>query len=335
MEAGVSIIICSFNGAERLPETIRHLATQSVPAHIAWEILVIDNASTDATALMAKTEWEKYQVTGVNFRVLQEDEPGKSFAWETGLKAARYEYLLTCDDDNHLSPHYVATSYNIMHGDDTIGVLGGCGIILPEEPVWNGLTTYRSSYIAGTQHWAPTQHWVYGAGSTCRRTVLLRLFEMGWQQITGGRTNVKLICGEDVELCFIYYLQGYKICADDRLTFDHFIPLKRQSFAFLLNLEYWISYSYVLMNNYLMQIESDQRSVKKKLNSWLIFNLKVLIRLLGQIIKQTILKREQITQAQRLALQSRLGAIASLIQNRKKIIQHAAMLKRILEGQAN
>jgi len=63
--------------------------------------------------------------------------------------------------------------------------------------------------------------------------------------------------------------------------------------------------------------------------------LKVLIRLLGQIIKQTILKREQITQAQRLALQSRLGAIASLIQNRKKIIQHAAMLKRILEGQAN
>ena len=331
MEIGVSVIICSYNGAARLPETIRHLAAQSVPAHISWEILLIDNASTDATGSTASVEWQKHNITGVNFQVLYERQPGKSYAWETGLKAARYDYLLTCDDDNHFSSHYVATVYDIMQGDKTIGVLGGCGVLLPEKPEWEDLTNHRSAYVAGTQHWAPTQHWVYGAGSTCRRAVLLSLFEMGWQQIAGGRTNVKLICGEDVELCFIYYLQGHKICADDRLTFDHFIPLKRQTFAFLLNLEYWISYSYVLMNNYLMQIENDQRSVQRKLNDWLIFNFKALIRLLGQIIKQSVLKREQISQAQRLALQSRLGAIKSLIQNRNKIIQHAAMLKQVLD----
>lgn len=331
MEIGVSVIICSYNGAARLPETIRHLAAQRVSADIPWEILLIDNASTDATGSIASVEWQLYNITGVNFQALYEGRPGKNYAWETGIKAARYEYLLTCDDDNHLSPDYIATVYDIMQNDDSIGVLGGCGILLPEEPVWDGLTIYRSSYVSGTQHWASTDHWVYGAGSICRRTILLELFTLGWQHIGGWRRNHSLVGGEDVEVCFMFHLLGYKIIADDRLIFHHFTPLKRQTFAFLLKLEYGISYSYVLLNNYLMRIENDQRSVQRKLNNWLIFNFKSLIRLSWQIIRQIVLKGEQISQAQRLALQSRLGAITSLIQNRKKIIQHAAMLKQVLD----
>jgi len=49
IKPGVSVVICTYNGAERLPETIRHIANQTVPAHIPWEFIVVSNACTDNT----------------------------------------------------------------------------------------------------------------------------------------------------------------------------------------------------------------------------------------------------------------------------------------------
>ncbi len=33
---GVSVVICCFNSAARLPETLRHLARQDCPSNLAW-----------------------------------------------------------------------------------------------------------------------------------------------------------------------------------------------------------------------------------------------------------------------------------------------------------
>ena len=54
---GVSIAICTFNGEERLPATISHLKRQSTDKRLDWEVIVIDNASTDSTARVARECW--------------------------------------------------------------------------------------------------------------------------------------------------------------------------------------------------------------------------------------------------------------------------------------
>lgn len=333
MESGVSVIICCYNSAERLPDTLRCLATQQVPVGIKWEIIVIDNASTDDTGGIALTEWNRHNVHGVQFSVLHQPIPGKNYAYKSGLEKASYEFLLTCDDDNRLAVNYVATVYELMQADSLIGVLGGCGIFDAEKPVWNGIKAHEESYINGSQkERAANAHWVYGAGSACRKSVLNSLYERNWRQITSGRNGTKLICGEDVEICFAFFLSGYKIVADDRLKFNHFVPLKRQSLKYLLNLQYWISYSYVLLNNYLMLMEKDNRRVEKKLNAWLIYTLKQHIRLQTKLIHQKLIKRMPLTDEQKLNLKGNIGTMISILQNRTKISKHYENLQHVFEN---
>ncbi|MGY3211653.1 glycosyltransferase [Mucilaginibacter sp. HD30] len=330
MEKGVSVVVCCFNGADRLPQTIKHLALQRVPPWVKWEIVIIDNASTDNTAQLAISEWACHRMQDVPFRVIAEPAAGLRYAREKGLLSAAYEYLIFCDDDNWLSDQYVATVYEIMSADDKIGVLGGCGIFKPQEPVWADAEKYKSCYVNGSQTWASTQHWVYGAAATYRKSALTQFYKDGWQPIAVGRAGNTMGAAEDVEICFMFFLNGYKIEADDRLQFDHFVPTARQNINYLLKLEYGIGYSYVLLSNYLAIIEQDERTIKQKLRDWLIFALKKRARLFYQITKQKILKGEPALLKQRLDLQSCRGTIASLVQNKKRIIEHAAMLKRIL-----
>jgi glycosyltransferase involved in cell wall biosynthesis len=45
----VSVIVATHNRASRLRETLEALRAQQTPAGLGWEILVVDNGSTDAT----------------------------------------------------------------------------------------------------------------------------------------------------------------------------------------------------------------------------------------------------------------------------------------------
>ena len=55
---GVSFLLCTYNGANRLAETLACLAAQDAPAGIPWEIVFVDNASTDGSAIVAQEFWE-------------------------------------------------------------------------------------------------------------------------------------------------------------------------------------------------------------------------------------------------------------------------------------
>ena len=75
MDMKISVIICTYNGASRLPATLEKLAAQSVPAECPWEVLLIDNASTDDTAAVAKQIAIDFPAP---LRVLHEPTPGKA-----------------------------------------------------------------------------------------------------------------------------------------------------------------------------------------------------------------------------------------------------------------
>src|SRR5688572_10602380 len=98
---GISVIICCYNSSSRLPETLKHLANQSVPGKINWELIVVNNASTDNTASVAETEWAKYNLE-IPLHVVDQPVPGQSAARDKGYEVASHEYLLYVDDDNWL-----------------------------------------------------------------------------------------------------------------------------------------------------------------------------------------------------------------------------------------
>jgi len=51
---GISVLVCTYNGAKRLEKTLAHLAAQVTNSTVEWEIILVDNNSTDNTSVIAK-----------------------------------------------------------------------------------------------------------------------------------------------------------------------------------------------------------------------------------------------------------------------------------------
>jgi glycosyltransferase involved in cell wall biosynthesis len=240
MVSGVSVIVCSYNGATNLPATLHHLCRQLVKPKVLWEILVINNASTDNTFDVAKKVLSEYNPE-VPYFVLDEPRPGKNNAVDTGLRLAKYRYVLICDDDNWLAHNYVQTAFDIMQANPQIGMLGGKGI--PEfegkPPIWFG--TFQNYYAVGQQNpesgeVSTSKGFLWGAGAVINKAAYQRLIEAGFKRIITYERYPRLARGEDVELCLAISLTGYKIWYSNSLVYRHFIGKDKLDWNFLLRL---------------------------------------------------------------------------------------------------
>jgi glycosyltransferase involved in cell wall biosynthesis len=121
LSCGVSAVICCHNSARRLPQTLRHLAAQLVPEKIDWEVIVVDNASTDRTADVARANWPRDARTPI--RVVLEPGIGLSNARKRGFLEARHNIVSFIDDDNWVCPEWIELVSNIMtnHPDIAAG----------------------------------------------------------------------------------------------------------------------------------------------------------------------------------------------------------------------
>ena len=264
---GVSVIVCCYNSAQRLSKTIEHLARQQVPNYIPWEVIVIDNVSTDDTGAVAQQLWQEYgQPT--TLRIIVEKQAGLSFARHAGFTNARYEYCLFCDDDNWLDKSYVVIAFQTMKKDHQIGVLGGMGeaVCEIEPPEW--FENNQSNYAVGPQ--SPlegditySRGYVYGAASTYRKSVYLLLTEDGYKGFLTGREGNKMTAGDDSELCYNYVLKDYKIYYSTRLRFKHFIPANRLTKDYYLRLKQGFVHSRVVLMLYRYKINQEQMLYKK------------------------------------------------------------------------
>lgn len=238
--AGVSVIICCYNSATRLPETLKHLARQVMPPSVPWEVIVANNASTDDTAEVAIRVWQGLGQP-VKLQVLHEPKPGKSFALETGFAAAKYEVIVTVDDDNWLDDSYLQTAFAVMNREPRIGVLGGCITAHFEEPPPPWFRYVQAAYAVGPQgrengdatSCKPT---VAGAGMVLRKSAYDQLKARNFKLCVQGNCGSKVVGGEDQELCFAMVLSGYRTWYDDRLRLTHFIPKARLTRDYFLSL---------------------------------------------------------------------------------------------------
>lgn len=230
-DKGVSVIICCFNSANRLPETLQHLALQQVSVDIPWEVIVVNNNSTDNTTEIAIQEWNKYPLH-TPIRVVDQPIIGLSHARKKGIETAKYDLCLFCDDDNWLCENYVKITYEIFSNNPLIGALGGRGTPVCEisPPTW--FKNFEGGYAVGKQSMMSgsltnSRGYVYGAGAAFRKTALTKLFQKGFRSLLTGRKGKSSSSGEDKELCYGLILIGYEIWYDERLKFNHFIPKER------------------------------------------------------------------------------------------------------------
>jgi glycosyltransferase involved in cell wall biosynthesis len=100
----VTVILCTYNRAQMLTETLESLAALVLPQPVCWEVLVVDNNSNDATREVVEGFCQRQ--TGF-FRYVFEPRPGKSFALNTGIRESRGEVLAFLDDDVTVEPAWL------------------------------------------------------------------------------------------------------------------------------------------------------------------------------------------------------------------------------------
>ena len=260
-EKGVSVIICCYNSALRLPETLKHLSLQQTSA--SWEVIVVNNNSTDATRQVANEEWNKLGVPTA-FRVVEEATPGLAAARNRGIAEAKYDYLIYCDDDNWLSPNYVADVYELFEEDSTIGIIGGNGSPVTEgkAPIW--FEQFVHSYAAFPQsETARFVGGVYGAGMSIKKKCYTSILESRFESLLTDRNGTALSSGGDSELCYLVLLSGYKIWCDDRLQFKHFIPKERLQWDYLKRLHIGFAKSNVVIYLYDFALNTNCKPLPK------------------------------------------------------------------------
>src|SRR5262245_11833929 len=109
---GISVIVCCFNSSKRIRNALIALANQEFRSAIDWEILLVDNNSTDDTAAFSNNLWKTLS-KDIQFRILFEPQTGLANARRRGVNEATYSTILFCDDDNWLAPDYLQTAFDI------------------------------------------------------------------------------------------------------------------------------------------------------------------------------------------------------------------------------
>ena len=92
----ISVVLATYNRAASLQDTFESFTKLAVPAGITWELLVVDNNSTDETRSVV----ERFaKAAGFSVRYIFEGTQGRSAALNTGIAAAGGEIIAFTDDD--------------------------------------------------------------------------------------------------------------------------------------------------------------------------------------------------------------------------------------------
>ena len=116
----ISVVVCSYNGSRTIRECLEGLKRVEYPN---FEVIVVDDGSTDTTAAIARES---------GFRLISTPNRGLSNARNTGLAAATGEIVAYIDDDAWPDPDWLTYLAAAFVGSTHVGV-GGPNIAPPGD----------------------------------------------------------------------------------------------------------------------------------------------------------------------------------------------------------
>ena len=149
MKPLISVIICTRDRAEALRGALQSLCACDVPDRLAWEVLVVDNGSTDDSSYVTNEFQGRLPL-----RLIHEPIAGLSQARNCGTEAARGKWLVWIDDDVVVAAHWLRAYHHATQQYPEAAVFGG--VISPSltgDPAWwlrGGISHIHDAYAART-----------------------------------------------------------------------------------------------------------------------------------------------------------------------------------------
>jgi glycosyltransferase involved in cell wall biosynthesis len=225
----VSVILCAHNPRpHHFQATLDGLRQQDFPLS-DWELIVIDNRSTEPLAGRFDLSWHPHG------RFVVESELGLARARRRGYAEARGELIVHSDDDNILNPDYLRTAWRIRNEFPQIGNFGGQIVArYDREPRNAHEATFGFARALESDRWSNIlddgRTMPYGAGMCLRREVVALYLEQvarDPRRLILGRTGNRFITGEDIDLNYVAVRGGYGTGLFRALSLVHLIPANR------------------------------------------------------------------------------------------------------------
>lgn len=243
----VSVAIPTFNGRERVPDVLHALFGEA--GSVPFEVIVIDNASTDGTAgaVEAHPSAAALRARGVAVRVVREPRAGLTHARARGVAEARGEAVCFLDDDNLPQPGYLSCGVAAF-ADPAVGLL--TSRVFPRYRAEPSPAVEKREHLLAINHklgdevldWgaAPTVAPTIGAGLWVRRAAFLAAQEAAAGQVLSDRLAGSLASGGDVELGVAVGRAGFRRMYVPCLRLWHLIPPERLETRYFCRLIYGI-----------------------------------------------------------------------------------------------
>lgn len=239
----LDLVICTYNNAPLLDKTLLAIAGQKVRPEAEWKVLVVDNNSTDNTQDIVK----QHQAAGKipHLTVVTETKQGLTQARLCGVQNTSAEWIAFVDDDCFLADDWVkqAIAFAAMHPG--CGAFGGQVILDWEVRPAKYVLKYAYSFAQQKGKQLQKKSCLVGAGMVLNRTALART---GWtdKPLLQDRVGTQLISGGDAEIALRIYGAGYDLWYTPTCRLQHFIPARRTTQKYLIDINYGLGSSQVL-----------------------------------------------------------------------------------------
>ena len=187
----VSVIVCNYNGARTLDETLLSLERLDYPD---YEIIYVDDGSTDESLQIAELHVGRV-------RIIAQRNQGLSVARNVGAQAATGEIVAYIDSDAYADRDWLR---HLVASMSSGSYAGGGGPNL--TPASDGLTAQLIGFCPGNPTYVlkdnvRAEH-VAGVNMAFRRDVLLEI---------GGFDPVHTRAGDDVDICWRLEDAGFRL----------------------------------------------------------------------------------------------------------------------------
>lgn len=224
-----TVAICTYNRSRWLRGTLRFACAQDYPQD-RWELLVVDNRSTDDTPAVV-AEFERAPKTP---RYLLEKSQGLSFARNRALREAKGEVVIFLDDDTEGRPDWLRHLMEPYRQDSAgrVGVVGG--EIIPGFP--DGLPKWLEGQWEPLKYRSdmgplPPNRLPMGANFSVRRTAALGI---GAFRTDLGRKGEVLAGSEDHDFIRRVRATGLEVWYVPDAEIVHLIPGNRLTFRYAM-----------------------------------------------------------------------------------------------------
>ncbi|OHB63554.1 MAG: hypothetical protein A2Y77_03435, partial [Planctomycetes bacterium RBG_13_62_9] len=221
----ISVIVSTRNRAELLRSCLEALGRQNGIAPDAYEIIVVDNGSSDNTEQVVETIRQRRP----QIEYLYEEKLGLSIARNTGARQAKGGIICFTDDDAIASFDYVVAILSAFD-DPSVACVGGKVVALwpgggpPDwfSPAYANVVAQTS--FGGTARRMNKGEFPYGCNIALRKDVFEAL---GGFDENLGKKGANNIWGEEIDLCHKLQSRGFRFFYNPRALVSHVVGRNR------------------------------------------------------------------------------------------------------------